>query len=99
MEDNTIQPYVVIGNNIILWSGNHVGHHSTIYDHVFVSSHVVISGHVTVGSYSWLGVNACIRDGIQIRKGTTVGMGAVVIKDTEEGTTVVGNPAKPMEKK
>ena len=32
-EDNTIQPYVKIGNNVTIWSGNHIGHHSTIDDH------------------------------------------------------------------
>ena len=30
LEDNTIQPFVRIGNNVSLWSGNHIGHHSTI---------------------------------------------------------------------
>lgn len=29
LEDNTIQPFVSIGNNVTLWSGNHIGHHST----------------------------------------------------------------------
>src|SRR4029077_8666965 len=29
-EDNTIQPFVKIGNNVTLWSGNHIGHHSVI---------------------------------------------------------------------
>lgn len=94
MEDNTIQPYSKIGNNTILWSGNHIGHHSIIEDHVFVSSHVVMSGHVKVESFSWLGVNSCIRDAVTIRRGTIVGMGAVVIKNTEENSTVVGSPAK-----
>ena len=44
LEDNTIQPFVSIGSDTCLWSGNHIGHHSTIGDHCFVSSHVVISG-------------------------------------------------------
>src|SRR6056297_833050 len=47
-EDNTIQPFVKIGNNVTLWSGNHVGHHSVIEDHCFITSHVVISGGVTI---------------------------------------------------
>ena len=42
LEDNTIQPFVKIGNNCVLWSGNHIGHHSVIEDHVFVTSHCVI---------------------------------------------------------
>src|SRR2546423_10208 len=48
LEDNTIQPFVTIGNNVVMWSGNHIGHHSTIGDHVFIASHVVLSGRAIV---------------------------------------------------
>ena len=44
LEDNTIQPFVKIGNNVTLWSGNHIGHHSVIQSNCFISSHVVVSG-------------------------------------------------------
>jgi sugar O-acyltransferase (sialic acid O-acetyltransferase NeuD family) len=94
MEDNTIQPYVEIGNNVILWSGNHVGHHSKINDNVFVSSHVVISGHCDVGSFSWLGVNSCVKDSTKIAEGSFIAMGAVVTKDTEPYGKYKGNPAE-----
>ena len=33
LEDNTVQPFVRIGNNVTLWSGNHIGHDSSIGDH------------------------------------------------------------------
>src|SRR5436190_4125894 len=56
LEDNTVQPFVTIGNNVTLWSGNHVGHDAVIEDHCFVTSHVVISGYVRVGTRSFLGV-------------------------------------------
>ena len=36
LEDNTIQPFVKIGNNVVLWSGNHIGHHSTIARRCFL---------------------------------------------------------------
>ena len=62
-EENVIQPNVRIGNNVILWSGNHIGHDSTIEDHVFIASHAVISGNVTIGESSFVGVNATFRDG------------------------------------
>ena len=58
MEHNTIQPYVTIGENTILWSGNHVGHHTQIGKNVFIASHAVISGSVIVGENSFIGVNA-----------------------------------------
>ena len=37
LEDNTIQPFVRIGNNVTLWSGNHIGHDSVIDDHCFIT--------------------------------------------------------------
>ncbi len=84
IEDNTIQPYVKIGNNVVLWSGNHIGHDVTIGDHCYITSHVVISGFVDVKPYSFLGVNATIRDAVTIAEGTLVGAGAVIMKSTEE---------------
>ncbi len=45
-EGNVVQPFVKLGNNVVLWSGNHIGHHSVIGNNCFVSSHVVISGFV-----------------------------------------------------
>ena len=42
-EDNTVQPFVKLGDNVVLWSGNHIGHHSMIEDNCFISSHVVVS--------------------------------------------------------
>lgn len=83
LEDNTVQPYVRIGNNVTLWSGNHVGHDVTIDDHVFLTSHVVVSGFVHIESYCFLGVNATLRDDITIAEATLVGAGAVIMSDTE----------------
>jgi sugar O-acyltransferase (sialic acid O-acetyltransferase NeuD family) len=94
LEDNTIQPYTPIGNNVVLWSGNHIGHHGEIKDHVFVTSHVVLSGHCVVEPYCFFGVNATIRDAIHIAEGTLIGMGACVTRDTDPWGVYTGNPAK-----
>jgi sugar O-acyltransferase (sialic acid O-acetyltransferase NeuD family) len=83
MEDNTIQPFVRLGSNIVLWSGNHVGHEAEIGDHCFITSHVVISGYVKVGNNCFFGVNATIRDAVTIAPETLVAAGAIVMKDTE----------------
>lgn len=95
LEDNTIQPFVKIGNNCILWSGNHIGHHSTIKDHVFITSHVVISGNCVIENYCWFGVNSTIRNNLLIKEGSLISMGACLTKNTEEYTVYVGVPAKP----
>jgi sugar O-acyltransferase (sialic acid O-acetyltransferase NeuD family) len=93
IENNTIQPFTTIGNNVILWSGNHIGHHSIVDDHVMFTSHVVLSGHCKVEKYCTLGVNSTIRDGVTIAEGTFVGMGACIIKDTMSWSMYKGNPS------
>jgi len=98
LENNTIQPFTTIGSNVVLWSGNHIGHHSIIKDHVMFTSQVVMSGHCIIESYSTLGVNATIRDGITIAEGTFVAMAASIIKNTEPWGMYKGNPAVKSEK-
>lgn len=88
LENNVIQPFVKIGSNVMLWSGNHVGHHSEIGDHCFVSSHVVISGSCKIGENCFLGVNATLRDNLVLGRYVVIGAGAVVMKDCEDRTLI-----------
>lgn len=83
LEDNTIQPFVKIGSNNVLWSGNHIGHDVQIGDHNFITSHVVISGFTKIENNTFLGVNSTFRDGITIASKTLVAAGAIIMKDTE----------------
>lgn len=91
-EGNNIQPFAEIGSNVILWSGNHIGHHSRIGDHVFITSHVVVSGRCSIGNNCFLGVNATLHDHVTLAPRTVVGAGAVIARDTEEDS--VYKPAK-----
>lgn len=90
LEDNTIQPFVTIGNNVTLWSGNHIGHHSRIGDHCFVASHVVISGGVDIGPQCFIGVNATLRDHIVVGEKCVIGAGALLLADAEPEGVYVG---------
>lgn len=81
LEHNTIQPFVRIGDNVTLWSGNHIGHHSVIEDNCFISSHVVISGGVTVGDGTFIGVNSTIRDHVSIGPRCVIGAGSLITAD------------------
>lgn len=83
LEDNTVQPFVKIGRDVTLWSGNHIGHHSEIGDHCFIASHIVVSGGVKVGPRCFIGVNATLRDHITIGEGCVIGMGAMILADCE----------------
>ena len=98
LEDNTLQPFTEIGDNVVMWSGNHIGHHSKIEDHVFFTSHVVLSGHCHVKERAWFGVNSTIRDGLTIGEGSLIAMGAVITKSTEADGLYMGSPAKKQDK-
>ena len=68
LEQNNLQPFVSVGDNVVMWSGNHIGHHSKIGSHAFITSHVVISGGVSVGESSFFGVNSTVIDHINIEQ-------------------------------
>ncbi|NGM21466.1 acetyltransferase [Roseomonas stagni] len=88
LEDNTIQPFASVGRNVTLWSGNHIGHHSTIAEDVFIASHVVVSGGVTIGARSFIGVNVTIRDHVTIGADCVIGAGALVLQDIPDGSVL-----------
>lgn len=95
LENNAIQPFVEIGNDVVMWSGNHIGHHSVIKDHVTITSHVVISGACTIEPYCFLGVNATVRDETIIARDTLVGAGVVILEDTSDFDVYKSKAAEP----
>jgi sugar O-acyltransferase (sialic acid O-acetyltransferase NeuD family) len=87
-EHNVIQPFVTIGRNVVLWSGNHIGHHSRIGDNCFVSSHVVVSGFVDVGRNCFFGVNSTFANNLTIGDDVWVAPNAVITHDVEPGAFI-----------
>lgn len=88
LEDNTIQPFARIGENVTLWSGNHIGHHSVIENDVFLASHVVVSGGVTIGQGSFVGVNVTVRDHVTIGRQCVLGAGALILENQPDYAVV-----------
>ncbi len=95
MENNVLQYQVRVGNNVTMWSGNHVGHRAVVDDHCFISSHCVISGFCHIGSASFLGVNSTLGDRVKIGRDNLVGAGALITRDTPDGTVVPGAASTP----
>ncbi len=83
LENNVLQPFTVIGNNVTMWSGNHLGHHSVVEDNVFIASHAVISGKCRIGANSFLGVNCCLHDGVEVGEKSVVGAGTIITESCE----------------
>jgi len=83
---------------------SYVAHDCRIGDFVTFAPAVHCNGRVTVEDYAYIGTGAVLKQGtddkpIVIGKGAIVGMGAVVTKSVPPFTTVVGNPAAPLERR
>jgi sugar O-acyltransferase (sialic acid O-acetyltransferase NeuD family) len=80
-----------------------VEHDCRIGDYVTFSPGVKCSGRVVIEDHVFVGAGAVIRDGsdkpMVIGRGAVIGMGAVVTKSVPPGVTVVGNPARPLERR
>lgn len=83
-EHNTVQPFVVIGDNVVLWSGNHLGHHSRVGNNCFISSQVVISGSCDIGDNCFLGVNSTIANNVIVGRDCWIGPGTTIKRSVGE---------------
>jgi len=75
-----------------------VDHECVLGDGVHIMGGASIAGRVAIGDFSTVGTNATILPDLKIGRNVYVGAGAVVIKDIEDNTVVVGVPAKPIKK-
>ena len=85
-----------LGECCIVNTGATIDHDCILDNGVHISPGAHLAGGVNIGEGSWVGIGANIKQLITIGSNATVGIGAVVINNVEENTTVVGVPAKPL---
>ena len=82
---------------------SYVAHDCVIGDYVTFAPGVKCNGNIIIEDHAYIGTGAVIKQGtpdkpLVIGRGAVVGMGAVVTKSVPAGVTVVGNPARILEK-
>lgn len=88
----------VIGNFVHIYTNGFIGHDSIIKDFSTITAHSVIGGRVLIDEGAHVGLNATVREDLRIGKYSIIGMGSVVIKNVEDHSIYVGNPAQFIKK-
>jgi sugar O-acyltransferase (sialic acid O-acetyltransferase NeuD family) len=84
----------ILGEACIVNSNASVDHECLIGDGVHIGPSATLCGCVTVGNNAFIGAGSVILPRVKIGDGSIVGAGAIVTKNVPPGLTVVGNPAK-----
>lgn len=104
-----LSPFVTLASNVRIGQHFHanlysyVEHDCVVGDFVTFAPDVHCNGNVVIEDHAYIGAGAILKQGqpghpLVIGRGAVVGMGAVVTKSVAPGTTVVGNPARLMQK-
>lgn len=94
-----VQADVKMGDGVVMRDGSLIGHTTSIDSHVFIGPQALIGAGIIVYECAFIGQKSLLISGKVKRIGpnSVIGAGSVVTKPVEDNTTVVGNPAKPLD--
>lgn len=93
-----VNPDAVVGPGAILNTGCVVEHDCVLGGFVHLSPNATLGGGVRIGDRTHLGLGAVVLPLVEVGADVRVGAGAVVHRAVADGATVVGVPARPVER-
>jgi len=83
--------YIVHGGPVVVNCFSHIGNNCNMYQ--FSSIGGTEKGAATIGNNVDICASVCIIGDVNVGNNSTIGAGAIVVKDVPENATVAGNPA------
>jgi UDP-3-O-[3-hydroxymyristoyl] glucosamine N-acyltransferase len=95
--DRGVLGSTIIHENVKIDNLVHIAHGVIIGRNSLIIANALIGGSAVIGENSWVAPSATIKNKVVIGNNNMIGMGAVVLKNTDDNTTMIGNPAITME--
>ncbi len=96
LEANILEPFVRVGDGVIMWSGNHVGHHSVIGDYCFFASHIVLASHAWIGERTFVSGQVAVSQHVRVGAACLLTAGAAVRRSIPDESLVRGPGQSPV---
>ncbi|MEA3642768.1 MAG: hypothetical protein VBE63_22925 [Lamprobacter sp.] len=89
MDGAAIQPAVTLGDDVFVWGGAMIGHHTHIGDHCWLTGGCAIGGASSLGAGTFVGLNATIGHEIALGERCLLGAHTLTSKPLPAGTVVI----------
>lgn len=97
--DRAVMGSTFLSKNVKVDNLVHIAHGVQIGENSLIIANAMIAGSVNIGRNCWVAPSSSIIQKATIGDNSTVGIGSVVLKNVEDNSTVVGVPAKKLDKK
>jgi UDP-3-O-[3-hydroxymyristoyl] glucosamine N-acyltransferase len=95
--DRGVLTDTVIHENVKIDNLVHIAHGVVIERNSLIIANALIGGSTRIGENSWIAPSVSVINKVNVGKNTMTGIGAVIVKNTEENLTYIGNPAIRMD--
>lgn len=85
---------VILEENCFVMFHSIIGHDAHVKGNCVICPKATVGGNSVVGEQCFIGLASSMKQEVKIGDKVIVGMGSMLFKDVEDGSTVLGNPAR-----